>query len=552
MPGPLPFGTETIVNSSEDASGGTIIALSGGRFMMFWEDDGAVKGQQFRADGRKVGAEFTVSAASEEWIRDIHAVELKGGKIAVTWSGMDDTASDTDNGSIQGRVISVSGAPVGDTFTANSSSINRQEYANITATKNGGFFITWTDSSVVATPASMDIRGQFFGANGAKQGSEIVVNTSTNGAQRFSEMTLLKNGNVVVVWTDEGRNAGDTTSVTVRAQLYKPDGTKLGGEFIVPTEIAAREYWPDVVALNNGKFVVVWNDNGGQVPGQIAGGTVTDSDISGVVGQIFNADGTRFGEDFLMNSRTSGAQNEPMVAALKDGGFVSVWIDWATSAEDGDGHTIRGQVFNANGSKRGDEFIAETTFAGQHSNPQIVGLADGRFAVTWDGNGNVNLQIFDPRSKAITLKGSAKPDDYVGTGFADTMRGGKANDWLAGAGGADKIFGDAGNDLITGGLGKDRLTGGKGADDFVFLTAAEANGDKITDFASKVDDLDFSAFMDGGKFIGAKGFSGKGGAEVRYVKAAGVLSVDLQGDGQADFSLTLMNKVGLTAADFIL
>jgi Ca2+-binding RTX toxin-like protein len=552
MPGPLPFGSETIVNTSPDASYSTVIALKNGRFMMFWKDDGAVKGQQFRADGSKVGTEFTVSPESEDWVRDINAVELKGGKIAVTWSGLDDTASDADNGSIQGRVIDVKGVPVGDTFTANSVIEGRQEYANITATGNGGFFITWTDNTIVDNRAAYNIAGQFFNANGVKQGGEITVNTSTGGAQRFSEATLLKNGNVVVVWTDEGRNAGDTTSTTVRAQIYKPDGTKLGAEFIVPTELAGREYWPDVVALSNGKFVVVWNDNGGQVPGQVAGGTVTDSDISGAVGQVFNADGTRFGDDFLMNTRTAGAQNNPMVAALKGGGFVSVWIDWASSDADSDGHTIRGQVFNADGSKQGDEFIAETTVTGQHSNARIVGLADGRFAVTWDGNGNANLQIFDPRTAAVNLKGTTRADDFVGTSFADVMRGGKANDFLKGAGGKDQLFGDAGNDLISGGLGKDKLTGGKGADDFVFLSAAEASGDRIADFTSEADDLDFSAFMDGGKFIGAKGFGGSGGAELRYVKSSGVLSVDLDGDGQADFSLTLLNKTGLTAADFIL
>jgi Ca2+-binding RTX toxin-like protein len=552
MPGPLPFGTETVVNTSAEASYGTVVALASGRFMMFWRDDGAVKGQQFRADGSKVGTEFTVSPETEDWVRDINAVELKNGKIAVTWSGLDDTASDADNGSIQGRIIDVKGVPVGDTFTANSVIEGRQEYANITATGNGGFFISWTDNTIVDNRAAFNIAGQFFNANGVKQGGEITVNTSTGGAQRFSEMTMLKNGNVVVVWTDEGRNAGDTTSVTVRAQIYKPDGTKLGAEFIVPTELAAREYWPDVVALKNGKFVVVWNDNGGQVPGQITGGTVTDNEISGAVGQIFNADGTRFGDDFLMNTRLGGAQNNPMVGALQDGGFVSVWIDWASSTEDGDGHTIRGQVFNADGSKRGDEFIAETTFAGQHSNARIVGLADGRFAVTWDGNGNVNLQIFDPRTKAVSLAGTARADDFVGTGFGDAMRGGKANDFLKGAAGRDQLFGDAGNDLITGGLGKDKLTGGKGADDFVFLSAGEARGDRITDFTSKSDDLDFSAFMDGGKFIGAKAFSGKGAAELRYVKATGLLSVDLDGNGTTDFSLTLLNKIGLTAQDFIL
>ena len=70
---------------------------------------------------------------------------------------------------------------------------------------------------------------------------------------------------------------------------------------------------------------------------------------------------------------------------------------------------------------------------------------------------------------------------YTGDDGNNTYTGQSTDDTLYGLGGNDTLDGAGGNDVIIGGLGSDTLTGGTGAD--IFLgTAAEMNGDTITDF----------------------------------------------------------------------
>lgn len=70
-------------------------------------------------------------------------------------------------------------------------------------------------------------------------------------------------------------------------------------------------------------------------------------------------------------------------------------------------------------------------------------------------------------------------EGVIGTSFNDTLSGGTANDNLQGGGGSD---------ILNGGAGVDTLTGGTGADTFVFDSA---DGDRVTDFVSVDDVLDF-------------------------------------------------------------
>jgi Ca2+-binding RTX toxin-like protein len=164
---------------------------------------------------------------------------------------------------------------------------------------------------------------------------------------------------------------------------------------------------------------------------------------------------------------------------------------------------------------------------------------------------------------ADSLSGGLGNDNLYGANGNDTVYGGDGNDTVAGGNDHDRLYGEAGNDNMAGGkgndvlwsgLGRDTLSGGDGTDDFVFLTAEEAGidttRDVITDFLVGTDDIDLSAFMSGGTFIGAATFSGTAG-EVRYLASSGILSGDVDGDGVYDFQLNILNKADLTADDFI-
>ena len=90
------------------------------------------------------------------------------------------------------------------------------------------------------------------------------------------------------------------------------------------------------------------------------------------------------------------------------------------------------------------------------------------------GADNLNFGTFPAGIKFDGLGGN---DNIVGSNFNDTINGGD------------------GDDTITGGLGADFLTGGSGADIFAYTTTKEG-GDKISDFQSGTDKLQFvsSAF----------------------------------------------------------
>jgi hypothetical protein len=150
---------------------------------------------------------------------------------------------------------------------------------------------------------------------------------------------------------------------------------------------------------------------------------------------------------------------------------------------------------------------------------------------------------------------------YNGSGGADAIIGNPLNDRINGKGGADTIYGAAGADTLDGGAGADQLWGGAGNDRFQFGSAAEANGDRIMDFA-KGDLIDLSAIDarsatrgdDAFAFIGSSAFSGPGQLHFVQDAAAGVTYIEgnTGGDATPEFVIVIKGLVTFTASDFIL
>jgi Ca2+-binding RTX toxin-like protein len=182
-------------------------------------------------------------------------------------------------------------------------------------------------------------------------------------------------------------------------------------------------------------------------------------------------------------------------------------------------------------------------------------------AIRGVGNALANTMIdsTDAGSKAVTLMGLGGDDLIRGSGNDNVLNGGAGNDQLRGGGG---------DDTLIGGAGADKLWGDAGADRFVIASLGDlgktsSTSDWINDFSSKEGDrIDLSAIdatsgtsrNDAFTFIGTGGFTGHAG-ELRVSGAATqqTISGDINGDGVADFVLTVATKTGwLTAADFIL
>ncbi|QIG49920.1 calcium-binding protein [Nordella sp. HKS 07] len=111
-------------------------------------------------------------------------------------------------------------------------------------------------------------------------------------------------------------------------------------------------------------------------------------------------------------------------------------------------------------------------------------------------NGNSGSDTLNGGDGNDSLFGGNDDDFLFGQAGSDTLQGGAGADLLDGGAGTDTLMGQAGSDRLIGGTGKDTMTGGTEADTFVFnpgdSSLNSANYDRITDFETGVDKIDFS------------------------------------------------------------
>lgn len=295
------------------------------------------------------------------------------------------------------------------------------------------------------------VRLQVYDSDGTKSGPESVVNTTTLGRQVEPDIAELANGGFVVTWTDVSTGPG----LEVRAQIFTPDGMKVGGEFNVNTTPWVDQRGPTATGLPDGRFVAVWSDSFERG---------ADRSQGGLYGQVFNADSSKSGPEFLVNTTTEGSQFDADITVLDDGRFVVTWTSFLFS----NGvffRPVRGQVFDIDGTPSGTEFRVGPIDSEQDQSA-IAALEGGRFVVAWQDldHQGVFAQIFDTGDSPIAseLRGTLGNDDLIGTDDAELILGLAGNDRLLGAGGDDLILGGAGNDTLIGGFGDDTLRGDEG------------------------------------------------------------------------------------------
>jgi len=167
-------------------------------------------------------------------------------------------------------------------------------------------------------------------------------------------------------------------------------------------------------------------------------------------------------------------------------------------------------------------------------------------AITGHGYGNVGLAFTDGNDNFDLTNIAVSDLAYI------DLKGG--DDIFVGSTGADRIIGN---------VGADTMTGGAGADIFDYNTSTEGAWDVITDFVSGVDKIDLSTIdaipVGGGGgneafiWIGTGAFTNSQG-QLRYsVTSEGVVfSGDWNGDGVAEFNVTLLGLTSLSASDFYL
>jgi hypothetical protein len=307
---------------------------------------------------------------------------------------------------------------VGSEFLVNTVTDTNQNYPSITALANGGFVVTWESRINLFGSGMQNIKAQIFGPDGVPVGVEFLVNSETAGEQLFPIIGNLSNGGFVISWYDyDSGTLGDASTGSVKAQVFNSYGVKIGSEFLVNTETASQQVPDAITGLANGKFVISWRDHSG---------TLGDTSGSSIKAQIFSADGSKFGSEFLVNTETGVNQDSASIAGLTDGGFVITWTDDGGTPNDPTSNGIKAQTFSADGAKVGGEFLVNTETTGWQNGPTIAGLANGQFVILWtDSSGTLgDKSSYGIKAQLFSANGVKVGNEFLVNTQTDGFQGG--------------------------------------------------------------------------------------------------------------------------------
>ncbi|MFN0194667.1 MAG: hypothetical protein ACKVP5_22275 [Aestuariivirga sp.] len=504
------LGSEIVVNADAgDQFDSAVTQLNNGNIVVTWTDENGtavnVFGQILSADGQtKIGGDFRLNTTLDNWQYDVAVTALGDGGFVAGWTSSADwpaganfpffLSNDGFAWHVVTQVFDSSGNMAGgeqthflneNDYGANSEFFaldNHDQYdAALTANVNSGtgefdlYFAEYLyeyDNSAILFPltevnetAESNI-AHFTGGTG-----ETLINPAQNltwDDYHYLGFLAPRDPGLVVMDT-----FGDTFAITLSngttasAYVRRSDNLSRNGVYIdipgAPDVVVGSEdaYAPSIAELTNGDIIAVWMDTKDS----------SDGDES-IKAQLIAQDGAKIGAEFLITHSAGFGLTENLapegpvaLAALTDGRFIVVWQD---VAGDGSSTSINAQVYTAAGEISGEEFIVNTTTAGEQMFPTVTALANGDAIVSWTDasgtTGNILSQVLDLQT-------------YVGDSSAETVYGGTLDDHLDGGGGADILYGEQGDDV------------------FESVTMDDLNDGDVFDGGAGTDTLDFDDYV---------------------------------------------------------
>lgn len=443
-------GSEFVVSTHDAGIQGdpTAITLSNGNIVVLYESYNApgttgytssINGQMLDDEGNLIGSEFLVNSITNKHHYSPHVSAFDGGGFVVTWTGYNAVSSTR---AVFAQRYDNNGIKVGgeaQVATAASGWSPSYMQALVQSTDNGGFLVVWHENNAAPGDSGSDgIAGRWHDASGNALGSIFRVNDTTIGNQENASVARLSDGRIIVAWESDNHQDGNLEGIF--AKIYNDDGSVDKSEFQVNTNTSGYQDIPEVVALNDGGFVVFWRT-------ESADDVVKDKTAT-LVGQRFDSNGDAVGIEFVVNSwffRYSDLDTNEMVSdaiVLDDGRLL---VTWSSQVSPGAITTITdngisSQIFDPSGALHpqnlwvgneyirsyGDEILVNTSIDYNEDTPAVAKLANGGFVVAWEAAANgIGAQIFDANGNKIGSELSV--ETYLSSGLSEPTVAGLSN-----------------------------------------------------------------------------------------------------------------------------
>jgi Ca2+-binding RTX toxin-like protein len=275
--------------------------------------------------------------------------------------------------------------PLGVETLVNTSTNQDQFQPTTTQLSNGRYIVVWADyfpvvpnagntaAIVAGNYANADIKAQIFEADGTRVGGEILVNTTTAGAQFAPRITELTDGNFLIAWQDGTGltfGSGATVPSTVRAQEFTANGVAVGSDFAIGTA-GVQSSPPAITAVAGGGFVAFWQE-----------GYLNTTTRGALVGQVFDNTNTAIAPSFVVDNTNLNTRTFTLATTLANGDVAVAWANRIGPSPSG----ISYRVYSAPGAP----VSAEQNLGGGGGQfaplsfiSSIAALANGGFAIAF-------------------------------------------------------------------------------------------------------------------------------------------------------------------------
>ena len=360
---------------------------------------------------RNFGGEFNISNKLVGDQLGAKTVLGSNGGISV-WQ---DNSTDTYGLGIAAQFLDVNGNPLNSPFKVNSLVDGNQENASVGIHDSGAYFVWQGGAS-----GFHRVFFRIINNEGVFLSEDTFITSPDSGEQIEPSVTVLKNGNAVISWTDyllDGSNKG------ISAIIINQKGERVSEEIRINNFIFGNQHKCELVSIPNGGFAAVWvsdqqfENKSIDIIGRVfsnkgipltdelkfsASGINTNPDISILNDNVlvvaweqlnlenpdsrwdigfssYNFDLGFISKPVLANSHLKGDQFKPQIEANQE----SALLVWSSLGQDKSREGIIGRFMNENGLLLSEEILINTNQNLSQISPSVTSSSESNYLVTW-------------------------------------------------------------------------------------------------------------------------------------------------------------------------
>jgi hypothetical protein len=223
-----------------------------------------------------------------------------------------------------------------------------------------------------------------------KSTTDVQVNTTPGGMQRFPVAATLSNGNFAVTWESV------QTTTDINAQIIDANLRKVGSEIAVLKTTTGEQNYPFVADVRGqNKFVVAWQDK-----------------TTGFMSfRLFDYTGVGLTNEIVVNTNKSMFVNDDTSIRVTTNSLGTLFFTWQTFSGGSDWN-VRGRIYDPTGSPLTGDILLHPTSTADQSRPFVCTLKNDNYVLVYHnsapGTYDIYFKIYDSTGQTVVT-----PDTVV-------------------------------------------------------------------------------------------------------------------------------------------